>query len=317
MILVVGSARDGHVAAVSKWFDLSAVEYRIVDPFNSSSNGWSITLTSKVHLAINGANPLSSAPTVVWWRLKPAYVMATESIDAFYDQTFALREWGITLDSIASIYPAAKWINPRASLANNKLHQLTVATSVGLDVPRTLVSNSPEEAKHFLRSLEGKGCIHKTLSPYISPMGRMKYTTCISDSQISELANELSLCPNVFQEQLNSDYELRIMIVGGSVFATRIDSSDRTTPDWRREMDADMYSPVLLPKELEGQLLLLHQRLGLIIGAYDVIVARDGTPYFLEVNPAGQWLWIEEKTGQEITRAVAELLAARDTASSH
>jgi hypothetical protein len=36
---------------------------------------------------------------------------------------------------------------------------------------------------------------------------------------------------------------------------------------------------------------------------------RGGEHVFLEVNPSGQWLGFEERTGQPITRALARLLA--------
>ena len=46
-------------------------------------------------------------------------------------------------------------------------------------------------------------------------------------------------------------------------------------------------------------------------GAFDLRRRDDGVHVFLEVNPAGQWLYVEEATGLPITAAVARLLAGR------
>ena len=55
--------------------------------------------------------------------------------------------------------------------------------------------------------------------------------------------------------------------------------------------------------------------LGLVYGAIDMRLTPNGEYVFLEVNPAGQWLFIEQATGQPISAAIAEALIAR--APSH
>ena len=66
---------------------------------------------------------------------------------------------------------------------------------------------------------------------------------------------------------------------------------------------------VELPAQLTRQLLALQKRLGLVYGAVDLRQTDAGEYYFLEVNPAGQWLFCEERAGLPITQAHAELLA--------
>jgi len=48
----------------------------------------------------------------------------------------------------------------------------------------------------------------------------------------------------------------------------------------------------------------LVARLGLRFGAIDIIVTPDDRYVFLEINPNGQWLWIEEETGLPIRDAI-------------
>jgi glutathione synthase/RimK-type ligase-like ATP-grasp enzyme len=64
-----------------------------------------------------------------------------------------------------------------------------------------------------------------------------------------------------------------------------------------------------LPGDVESSVRDLVRRLGLVYGAIDMRLTPDGRYVFLEVNPAGQWLFIEGRTGQPITSAVARTLA--------
>jgi hypothetical protein len=46
-----------------------------------------------------------------------------------------------------------------------------------------------------------------------------------------------------------------------------------------------------------------------VYGAFDFIVTPKGHYVFLEVNPAGQYMWVEAKTRLPITLALAEVLS--------
>ncbi len=49
-------------------------------------------------------------------------------------------------------------------------------------------------------------------------------------------------------------------------------------------------------------------KLGLVFGTIDLKLADSGERVFLEVNPQGQFLYIEIQTGLPISNALAELL---------
>jgi len=63
---------------------------------------------------------------------------------------------------------------------------------------------------------------------------------------------------------------------------------------------------------LNKRLLALQKRLQLVYGAIDMRRTPDGEYYFLEVNPAGQWHFVEQRTGLPISKAMADLLAKLD-----
>jgi glutathione synthase/RimK-type ligase-like ATP-grasp enzyme len=52
------------------------------------------------------------------------------------------------------------------------------------------------------------------------------------------------------------------------------------------------------------------RRLGLVYGAIDLRLTGDGRYVFLEINPAGQFRYVEEQTGQPLAAALAARLAA-------
>ena len=52
----------------------------------------------------------------------------------------------------------------------------------------------------------------------------------------------------------------------------------------------------------------MHE-LGLVFGTVDLKLTDNGEHVFLEINPQGQFLYIEILTGLPISRALAEFLA--------
>ena len=204
----------------------------------------------------------------------------------------------------------------RLRRAENKQLQLKIAREVGLEIPRTLITNDPEAVRRFARDC-GHGIVMKTLSSFaIYEQGEQKvvFTSALRSEHMAYL-DELRYCPATFQEQVPKALELRITIVGQRVFCASIDSqkSDKSRVDWRRDgfgLIGDWQS-YALPAEVEGRLLALMRRLKLNYGTVDVIVTPDGRHVFLEVNPVGEFFWLERLPGLPISSAIAELLVAQ------
>ena len=75
-------------------------------------------------------------------------------------------------------------------------------------------------------------------------------------------------------------------------------------------MNEARIEPATLPPDVEAALLRLMRTMGLVYGAIDMRRTPEGEHVFLEVNTAGQWLFIEQATGQPIADALADALAA-------
>jgi glutathione synthase/RimK-type ligase-like ATP-grasp enzyme len=226
------------------------------------------------------------------------------------EKRFAERQCQLALDALISMGRVV-WINHPVSerLACSKPAQLFVARNVGLEIPRTVITNDPEEVRRFMSAAPAQ-TVHKALSP---PRGldrkKVLYTSILTDEAAANL-DLIRITPAIFQDRVDKAYELRITVVGDSIFAARIDSQANPNAklDWRRSQHDVDYQAVELPDKIEASIRALMQELGLVYGALDFIVTPDQRYVFLEVNPSGAYMWVENATGQNITGALADLL---------
>jgi glutathione synthase/RimK-type ligase-like ATP-grasp enzyme len=72
-----------------------------------------------------------------------------------------------------------------------------------------------------------------------------------------------------------------------------------------------LHKPHNLPDEISKKVINLVHRLGLNFGAIDIILTPDQRYVFLEVNPNGQWGWVEDLTGLPISDAIIDLLSGK------
>lgn len=209
------------------------------------------------------------------------------------------------------VVPAPPLAMRRADL---KAVQLKAAAALGFRVPSTLLGNSPT---HFLalHRREPDGVVSKQLGPSLMKhFGDrfLRYTEVVPRHALVH-AQGIRHCPLVFQAYVRKRVELRVTVVGQQVFAAEIDSqaTNHTRHDWRRyDLASTPHRPHVLPDFVRQQCLDLVARLGLAYGAIDLIQDADGHYVFIEINPNGQYLWIEEMTGMPISEAVCDLLCA-------
>jgi glutathione synthase/RimK-type ligase-like ATP-grasp enzyme len=201
--------------------------------------------------------------------------------------------------------------------AQSKSLQLRVAARVGLAIPKTYLGADPEIAAEEIRSLQAAGkraCMKPIESRFLTIAGEKfaGFTTLIENDDLDELQS-LRDCPTTIQEYVEKDYELRIAVVGKRSFACRIDSQlagGATAVDWRRyNIPKTPHASYDLPPALEQKLQAFHAAFGLAMSSFDFVRNKEGDYVFLETNPFGRWLWIEDLSGLPITAAVAETLS--------
>lgn len=231
---------------------------------------------------------------------------------------FAAAELKASLDGALLSLDSFWMSHPQAvRTAGHKLTQLRAATRLGLAIPATCVTAEPERIRAFAQHLKstGRRISAKIVSkgPPRAPTPSEQYevfTQVLSDADLVD-DTALAACPAIYQEYIEKQFELRVTVVGRQVFACEIHSqaTERTRTDWRRyDLPNTPHRVHTLDSRVEAQCLALTEGFGLVFAAIDLIIKPDGTVVFLELNPNGQWGWIEELTGLPIAAAIAGLL---------
>jgi glutathione synthase/RimK-type ligase-like ATP-grasp enzyme len=313
MILVTAPREDAHARHVASLLQAHRRRVRILD---FSRQAASVRVIHRVGhqqrklLELEGEEPLDLADVSTIWYRRPAPVHLGSEVSNPEHRGFMRREWGTTLSAVL-MSADVRWINdPVAQGAAHKPLQLEIAASRGLRVPDTLVTNSPEAVEAFL-TIHPDGVVHKSLT---AMDGTFLDTRRWSESDRAAL-RDLPLAPTVFQEEIRGTHDVRATIVGERVFAGRFAlEAAAARIDSRLYLDAPC-DEHHLPADIQDRLLELMADLGLTLGTVDMRITHDGEYVFFEVNPQGQFLYMEILTGMPISAAVADRLAASDRPS--
>ncbi|HSP59660.1 MAG TPA: hypothetical protein VLO09_01240 [Ornithinimicrobium sp.] len=316
MIGVVSHAGDPHATFVLDRLRTSGADVVLLDTGDLPSRS-ALTTTQDptagwggVWEGAHGAVDLS-ALHAMWWR-RPQPFTLDDRVTRSEDRHFALGE---TAAMVAGLWACldAHWVNDpmRDEAASAKMLQLKVAAACGLTVPRTCMTNDPDRARDFLHAVRGRA----VFKPFSATPSTWRETRPVLEADTALLGN-VALAPVIFQERIDGGVDVRVTSVGGRQFPARIEVSDaRFEYDVRLDTEGARITACDLPPEVAAGLGRLMDRLGIVYGAADFRVAPDGRLVFLEVNPAGQWLFVEIATGQPITEALAGHLVAADHAA--
>jgi glutathione synthase/RimK-type ligase-like ATP-grasp enzyme len=326
MILIIADSVDGHARLVSKRLREKGAKVVRIDlaevPERAGLSAWVDERGARMQVR-RSEEPsrvdLAEVKTV-WFRrasrLGPSEEMEPE------DQQFAKDESVCMLVSLAQLLEDRFWVNPATQgLAseggNGKIAHLELARKLGLAVPRTLATNDPEEARAFLSSLPG-AAIYK---PFRSPVRTVEvdgekvfggiFTSKLDEKALAAL-DGVRHAPCIFQELVPKTVDLRVTAIGRKVFACAIHSQthERSEVDFRRRQVVEdvPHSRHELPRAIEEKLLALQEQLGLVYGAFDIMLTPEGRYVFLEVNQQGQFLWLEELAGAPLLEHFTEML---------
>lgn len=251
--------------------------------------------------------PLHEA-SAVWWR-RP---QAPDLSDVTDPQThmFTANEWNEALNGLWQLLQDARWMNEpnRDDAASRKARQLRVAAEVGLRTPRTLITSDPDEARAFIGEVAPREVIYKTFS---CTHAIWRETRMLREADHAQL-EAVRVAPVIFQEYVPARSDLRVTAVDGTLFPAAIAWTPRDgSIDFRRNVGEASVTAEALPPAVHDRLLALMDRLGLTYGAIDLRRTPDDEYYFFEVNTAGEFLFIEDRTGLPIASAIADWLSGR------
>lgn len=210
---------------------------------------------------------------------------------------------GLVLD------PQVRWINPidKVVIGEHKVFQLRLAAQLGFVAPETLISSRAEEIADFLET--GRPAICKPIFHGLYIEGEQRYsiyTRRITRDSLPDQAT-VDLCPVFVQEEVPRSADLRVTLIGEHCFAVRIVSDDPGTIDWRAPGLKLTQTAVSLSPDIERKCRAMMGLLGLRYAAFDFIETPTGDLVFLELNPTGEWAWLEDQLGLPMRDAFIEL----------
>lgn len=253
----------------------------------------------------------------VWYRRPDDFKISSsdESVKAFIRKQSTAFLRGLYF----CCHDTALWINPLPALHRSrvKMQQLQLAQRVGLKIPETIITNNADKALNFFQK-HGEVCTKSLDEPNFSLDGFMfpMFTRLVSnENEISENADSIQCCPTLFQQYINKNFDIRVAVFGDKLFAFEIHSQEHELS----KLDFRGISPHLiehklhnLPTEIENRILDFVRKQGLIFSSLDLVLTNDGTYYFLENNPNGQWLWLEFLTKVDLTSQMIRLLVGSE-----
>jgi glutathione synthase/RimK-type ligase-like ATP-grasp enzyme len=259
---------------------------------------------------LNGSWYVPSQISSIWYR-RPEEFKSCDT-DTSPEGKFARAEWAEFFENFFAHVPHERWINHPSANANasRKLEQLSTAAKLGINVPESLATQNPEQLRAFYTKCRGR-LIAKPLSSGYLESGNdepdsLVYTNRIKAEDLKKL-DDLSACPTLFQEFIEKEYDVRITVVDSEIVAVKLvakepDGTQRC--DIRRNNMTDVvHSKIDLPDHVIYNIRKLMQIYRLRFAAIDMVVSVSGEWIFLEINPNGQWAWIDQVADTNISGA--------------
>jgi glutathione synthase/RimK-type ligase-like ATP-grasp enzyme len=319
-VLVITNDHDEHADAVIAELDRRAVPVFRFHP-EEFTNASSISMeicNGRIDGEIRNARQRVAFHDIcaAWYRRSRALFAPLPSLNILYGDldNFVRVQSSVTLTGFFASLQTL-WVGQPFKLrrAEVKALQLAEASKAGLATPTTLISNDPERAAVFVEALGDTDCAVKPLiATRVDGEGgaRLPLTTILPRGHTLDA---VARAPNIFQPYIEKAYELRCVVMGDKVFTAKLDSQahESTRKDWRAgavEDEEVEYKVFDLPEGVQAGLHRLMRSFEINFASIDMIVTPEGEFVFLDLNPNGQWLWLEEELGLPLVAGMADLL---------
>lgn len=334
MILIITNKGDIHCNPVIKHLQRNGDKYFRLNT-ESLLTDYLISFSYKdqsvdLHIEnkINGKT-LSSKEVISVWERRPNSPVLPEINNekiklVVEDEANELTKWIRHFFINCRMIGSSVWDRPNES----KLRQMDLASRVinelrsEIKLPHTLLTNSKKDLEQFsnnkkeivLKPISADGLMldDKLEIPFTSRKVNSKNINVITQ-------DDLELCPSFMQEYVEKNYELRITVIGEKILCCKIDSQKlpkgNGREDWREGYEhglSEVEEWIDCPDEIQEFIILYMQKMNLNFGCFDFIYAKNNSFYFLECNPNGQWMWLEEDLGIPISESIANFLAFRE-----
>lgn len=299
--LLVGNESDFHLRAVAEQLRLRSVQPLIFDADSLHQIGFSY---SSDGLAIGGTDVVSGSRG--WLRrVAPSRWTTGDLVGSVADVSLRAR---VSLVASLNRFKGCEWITRVDALqaAEDRLHQLAMARSIGIATPKTVVSDDPDEIRRFL----GSDAVLKPLATgaFVDESGqpRVVHTAELTEEILT--SGDFATAPFVAQQRVEVKRHLRVVTAGSEVRTAAIDAAGWPL-DWRMAEDAHRAWRRHDSPDVESQALRLADALGVGFSSQDWLVPENGPAVFIDLNPAGQWMFLPEDVAGPITDHIVDFLS--------
>lgn len=191
-----------------------------------------------------------------------------------------------------------RWVNPYDSIEMHKYkgYQLKIMKQNGIRIPKSIITNDPEELIDFYER-NNKKVIFK-------PVRGWANTEILTDEKLKrENLSALSNSPITAQELVEGT-DIRAYVVDKNVYAMEIYAD---TIDFRAQEKAKRV-PVQLQDSVIEDCFRINDILGLVFSGTDMKKTPDGEYVFFEANPSPVFLYDEEISQYPISDSIIDLL---------
>jgi len=237
----------------------------------------------------------------------PVFLRTQTKKELTLDEQLERNQWSAFLRNLI-IFQNAQWINNPVDIyrAENKMYQLCLAEKCGLKIPKTSVANTISESIEKERDYVVKSLDTALFYDLQKNKEMFTYSNVIKGEELTQY--DLTQAPVFIQEFLNPKVDCRVTYVGGKMFPVKIQiNSKGIYGDWRFYKEELDYIPFELPPNIKYSITKLMDMLQLNFGGIDLALV-NGEYYFIEVNPTGEWGWLEVKTHTPISVAIKKTL---------
>ena len=316
-VLFLAAAGDLHADCIIQQFHVS--DFLRIDPVNCLDNKIYYSSAEMMNSVLIGGKQFNpSTITGIYTRV------ALESIGDFYKNTndleiFSLSEFEASWVSAFSMIPENKWINfPRNEFwADYKPSSLHKAKQLGIDVPNWEITNSIDLLK---RTNKKKRRVIKQISDtaigfqegkYVSVPDYKPFKTMGTRTFNPEKVNKhiVDDTPFFIQEYIQREKELQITVIDNNVFAMAEISTELVDIKDNKEVKYKFFQ---LPASFQDKIIDLTSILGLRFCTYDVVLDKAENYFLVDINPAGNWLWLDRLFDMEISKEIIKALLSHN-----
>jgi len=306
MILIITHKEDFTADFIIKKLNDRGINYYRLNCEDVDKETYSFENNKNFNFNINGINSFDS----VWFR-RPKLPDLKNVNEA--EKLYLLNDYDTLLDNIYQVIDSKRWLSHPKYVyeAENKILQLKIAQNIGFKIPDTIITNNHKKLSDFIIKHQNNVIIKPIRQGRFLQNEGFKtiFTNKIDNDKIKSL-KDFDLTPSIFQEYVSKEYEIRVTVVANKVFSAKVNSQlkDETKIDWRKEkIPFEIYD---LPKSICDKCIEITKHLNLSFGAIDIIKNKNGDYIFLEINPNGQWVWLEMDAGLNISNEIIKFLTS-------